>query len=65
MDRSLQRFGRKIESISQIFDILVRTTFQCTIVILILVFLSSICLVLDAAFDLFARRHRQKMLEIT
>ena len=65
MNRSLQAFGRKIQSIFQIFHISVGNTLQFTVVILMLVFLSSICPVLDAAFDLFASRHCQKVQKMT
>ena len=61
MDKLLQGFGRKISSVFQIFDISVCSTLQFTVVILILVFLSSLCPVLDAAFDLFQSRHRRKL----
>ena len=61
----LQGFDRTVWSISQIFDTLVCTTLQYGFVMLILVFLTSIYAVLDAAFDLFASRHRQKLYEIT
>ena len=61
----LQGFDRTVWSISQIFDTLVCTTPQYRFVMLILVFLTSIYAVLDAAFDLFASRHRQKLYEIT
>ena len=62
---SLQGFGRKIQSISQIFHLLLCSTLQLTVVIPILVFLSSICPVLGAAFDLFSSRRRPKLREIT
>ena len=64
MNRLLQLFNWKIQSISQIFYISVCSTLQFTVVILMLVFLRSICPVLNAAFDLFASRHRQKLEKI-
>ena len=65
MDRWLQGFDRKISSISQIFDTLVCTTRQYGFVMLILLFLTSIHDVLDAAFDLFASRHTPRLYTIT
>ena len=65
MDWRLQGFDRTIWPISQIFDTLLCTTRQYGFVMLILVILSSIHAVLDAAFDLFASRHSPKLYKIT